>query len=137
MFLLVGVPACWSATLSVRFCFGALLMESEQRRLIKDETALLKGPEVAAGNHGLEIGLSTSVRRVAAIQLAQTNEMKLTDSPGAQGVSLMRLAMLQLHASGVHGVGRGHHHPFTHVQGKMRLHHMLHTQRNCIFWRMS
>ena len=57
-------------------CWTALLMECEQRGLCTNRIALLNGLGVAANT---EISFGAAVDRVAAMHLAQTNEMKLPD----------------------------------------------------------
>ena len=62
-------------------------MECEQRELFEYEIALLQGLEGAAGNHGAEVDIRTATKRVAAMRLAETNEMKLPDSQLGAGVN--------------------------------------------------
>ena len=61
-------------------------MECEQRGLFEQAMAFLKGLEGTAGNHSTEVGFGAATKRVAAMRLAKTNEMKFPDSPGRAGV---------------------------------------------------
>ena len=51
-------------------------MEGEQRELFEYEIALLQRLDGAAGSHGAEVDFRPATKRVAAVRLADTNEMQ-------------------------------------------------------------
>eukprot|EP00746_Dinoflagellata_sp_MGD_P022201 gnl/MRDRNA2_/MRDRNA2_151937_c0_seq1.p1 gnl/MRDRNA2_/MRDRNA2_151937_c0~~gnl/MRDRNA2_/MRDRNA2_151937_c0_seq1.p1 ORF type:complete len:256 (+),score=46.72 gnl/MRDRNA2_/MRDRNA2_151937_c0_seq1:141-908(+) len=66
-------------------CFGALLMETEQRELFEHEMVILNGLEGAAGtgNHSIEMVFRQATKHIAAIKLSKTNEMQLPQKDSA------------------------------------------------------
>lgn len=63
-------------------CFGALLVECEQRELFEHEIAILAWLKGAAGNRGPEMDLlTTAAKRVASMRLAKLTGIMGLDSP--------------------------------------------------------
>ena len=69
---------CIGVSFSLR-CFGAHLMECEQRELFEYEIVLLQGLECTAGNHGAKVDFRAATKRGAAMRLVETNKLKLPD----------------------------------------------------------
>ena len=60
-------------------CYGALLMESEQRELLDRETALLRGLEGVPASTSTTMGYITATKRVAAMHFVEMTEIEWTD----------------------------------------------------------
>eukprot|EP00747_Dinoflagellata_sp_TGD_P203612 gnl/TRDRNA2_/TRDRNA2_77243_c0_seq1.p1 gnl/TRDRNA2_/TRDRNA2_77243_c0~~gnl/TRDRNA2_/TRDRNA2_77243_c0_seq1.p1 ORF type:complete len:144 (-),score=18.29 gnl/TRDRNA2_/TRDRNA2_77243_c0_seq1:81-512(-) len=65
---------------SLMFTFDALLMECEQRTLLRHGIAHLKALESAVGNLQTEFGFSVATKCVGAMYLAKTTGIKATKS---------------------------------------------------------